>query len=114
MSTFTIDFDQLWMMPTATGMRLTEREFFHPYHFRLEIDASSRDDWKIGDIYMVDEEIISQTPTGCRTKEHLVKLEGSWAAECKQFFYHTAAFESRIQDKVDYECIPERETETVT
>lgn len=101
-----IDFDTVFLMPTADGMRPTEEEYFGPYTFRLEISASCRDDWKIETVYMIDVEIISQTAEGCRTKEHLRQLEGAWAAQVKEFFYRSDKFGDRIQDKVDHEFVP--------
>lgn len=106
MSSIIIDFDDVYLRPTPAGMRPTEEDFFTPFTFRVEIDASSRADWKIGTVYMVDIEIISQTAEGCRTKEHLRPCEGEWLAEVSKFFYHSDKFGDRIQDKVDHEFVP--------
>lgn len=106
MSSIIMDFDDVYLMPTPDGIRPTEEAFFGPFTFRLEIDASCREDWKIDTVYMVDIEILSQTEFGCRTKEHLRKLEGAWAAHVKEFFYHSDKFGDRIQDKVDHEFVP--------
>lgn len=105
--TITIDFDEVWIMPTKDGFKLVEGEGIGaPFHFRLEIEAEDRETWSIESVYMVDVEMLKESVNGQRTREHLVKLEGPFAAEVEAFFFHSTKFGDRIQDKVNLEIIP--------
>jgi hypothetical protein len=98
------DFDEVWFEVSPEGMKLTDKEGVgYPFHFRIEIDASYRDDWKIVNVWIVDHEFITNT----RSNEILVPLTGKFLSEAETFFYHSDKFGDLLQDKVDQECLPE-------
>lgn len=101
-----IDFEEVYFFPTPEGMKLIDGEGVGaPFHFRLEIKADSRDDWRIVSVAIIDTEIISQSPEGCRTRENIVPLTGSFMNEVADFFYKSNKFGDIIQDKVNLEII---------
>lgn len=102
-----IDFEEVWISVDANGFHLIEGEGIGaPLHFRLEVDAADRDDWRIETVYIVDSELLSEPVNGKRTREHLVPLEGKFAEEVKDFFFKSDKFGDLIQDKVNLEIIP--------
>lgn len=104
MSAIFRDFDEVWFEVSPKGMKLTDKEGVgYPFHFRVEIDASHRDDWKIEKVYIVDHEFITDN----RSREILIPLTGEFAREAEQFFYHSDKFGDLLQDKVNHEFVPE-------
>ena len=100
-----VDFEELWLHPTPKGWKLSKQgqEEVAPIHLRVVIDAVSRDEWHISEIYAVNTQIVSQTKEGCRTKEYINALEGSCFDDARDFLCEVDEHYSRLEDRVFYE-----------
>jgi hypothetical protein len=100
-----IDFEEVYLMPTKEGFKLTEDEskgVGAPLHFRIEVNADDRDTWSVDKVWIVDRVEVSEN----RFEDRITPLEGKFGDEVANFFYRSDAFGDVIQDKVNHEIIP--------
>ena len=107
MSSIIRDLPTVYMHPTADGMAFSMPGDPGPVsiYLRVEIDAISRDNWAISDIWMLDEESAYNQTGVWRKDETVTRLEGQFKDYAINFI--RSQHEDFLQDRVDLEIVPE-------
>lgn len=106
MTTITVDFDTVYRTTTKTGWQWTTSEIFEPYHMRVEIEATARDDWNITQVWLIDRGPVKAPETN-RYPFVLVPLEGKCLDEAVEFIRSSELLWSDLQEKVNFIIIPD-------
>ena len=81
------DIETVYMYPTANEMEFSQDgdPQIVPIYLRVEIDANTRDDWHISEIYMLEEESSYSRDGIIRADESMVCLKGEFKAYAINF-----------------------------
>ena len=101
------DMEELYMHPQGDGMAFSRDDDPKtvPVYLRVEIDAASRRNWTISDVWMLEEESAFNDSGVWRKDEVATKLEGDFKFYAINFI--RSQHEDFLQDRVDLEVIPE-------
>ncbi len=101
MPTITKDFEEVYRKPTPKGWIWTESEIFEPYHMRVELEGTNREDCNITNIWLVDRGPVKGDDG--RYPFVLVPLEGKCLDEAVEFIRNSDRLMSYLEDRIDYE-----------
>jgi len=100
------DLEEIYMHPSASEMVFSGPDDPQtvPVYLRVEIDAISRSNWHIEDVYMLEEESSYNRDGVMRADEVPTKLQGEFKAYAINFIL--SQYEEDLQERVDLEIIP--------